>query len=497
MNKSYEAYRKLFQEIADLKYASALMQWDQETYLPPKGNEIRGRQIATVTETAHRMFTDPKTGDLLEELINNNKLNHRERKNVELSYLDYEKNKKLPSDFVRKMSDTVNKSFHAWVHARKENDFTIFQQPLQEIIILKRQEAEYLGYEKHPYDALMNEYDKGLTVASTDKLFADLIPQLSILLNEINQQKQINNEFLQQHFDKDDQWRFGIDLLKQIHFDFDAGRQDISEHPFTINFNSQDVRVTTRIDEKDFANMTWSCLHEGGHALYEQGLPINEYGLPLGEYCSLSIHESQSRLWENCIGRSLPFWKFHYSKLQKIFPRQFENISVEHFYKGINKVIPSLIRTEADELTYHFHVMIRYEIEKKLIEGTIESNDIPAIWNEYYEKLLGVKVTDDKNGCLQDVHWSHGSFGYFATYSIGSLYAAQLWNSILKANSQVNSEISLGNTDSIFRWLQNEIYAHGRYFTSEELCKKATGETLNPAYFINYAKHKYSDIYCI
>ena len=491
MKPSYEEYRNLFQEIADIKYAAAVLQWDQETYLPSKGNDIRGRQLSTLTETAHRMFTNEKTGELLQSLLGESSLNDRQQKNVELSWEDLQKNKKLPASFVRKMSETVNKSFHAWINARKKNNFSFFQEPLQEVILLKRQEAEYIGFDAHPYDALMNDFDKGLTVDFTNKLFKDLIPQLSIILDKLKNQPRTNNEFLHQHFDKKSQWDFGIELLKNMHFDFEAGRQDISEHPFTTNFNSNDVRVTTRIDENDFGNMTWSCLHEGGHALYEQGLPIDEYGLPLGEYCSLSIHESQSRLWENCVGRSLPYWQFHYPNLQKTFPKQLINIGIEDFYKGINKVSPSLIRTEADELTYHFHVMIRYEIEKKLIEGVMEAKDIPAVWNEYYEKYLGVKVPDDKQGCLQDVHWSHGSFGYFATYSIGSLYAAQFWNTITKAHPNIQNELSIGNSTEIFHWLQKNIYPHGRYFTSSELCKKATGEILNPQYFIEYISNKY------
>ena len=491
MNRSYEAYKKLLQEIADVKYAAAVLQWDQETYLPPKGNDIRGRQLSTLSEMAHRMFTDEKTGELLQSLLDEPSLDNWERKNVELSWEDFQKNKKLPATFVRRMSETINKSFHAWIKARKENNFSHFQQPLQEVISMKRQEAEYIGYEVHPYDALMNDYDKGLTVDFTDRLFKELIPQLSNILRKIKSQSEINNQFLYQHFKKSSQWDFGMELLKNMHFDFEAGRQDISEHPFTTNFNSNDVRVTTRIDENDFGNMTWSCIHEGGHALYEQGLPIEEYGLPLGEYCSLSIHESQSRLWENCIGRSLEFWQYHFPKLQNIFSAQLNTVSVHDFYKGINKVSPSLIRTEADELTYHFHVMIRYEIEKKLIEGVIEARDIPIVWNEYYEKYLGVKVPDDKKGCLQDVHWSHGSFGYFATYSIGSLYAAQFWNKINSIFPSIQTELSLGNSTTIFQWLQKEIYPHGRYFTSTELCKNATGEILNPKYFIEYIENKY------
>ena len=491
----YTQYKNTLQKIADVKYASAVMQWDQETYLPPKGNEIRGRQIATLNELAHQQFTDEKFGALLNELSTKDGLSDKEKQNVTLSLYDYNKNKKLPSSFVRQMSEAVNKSFHAWIQARKENSFSIFQQPLQQIILLKKQEADLLGYEKHPYNALMNDYDKGLTVDTVDTLFTSLRPQLSALLQTISAQPQVECSFLHQHFNKEKQWNFGIEILKRMQFDFEAGRQDISEHPFTTNFNSNDVRVTTRVDENDFGNMLWSCIHEGGHALYEQGLPADEYGLPLGEYCSLSIHESQSRLWENCIGRGLDFWQNNYSLLQHYFPQQFNNISLQQFYMGINKVQPSLIRTEADELTYHFHVMIRYEIEKMLIEGSINARDIPAYWNEHYKKYLGITVPDDKQGCLQDVHWSHGSFGYFATYSIGSLYAAQVYAAIGAKNSSLSNDVASGNLSVILQWLQQHIYKYGRYYNSEELCEKATGQRLNSQHFINYATAKYKKIY--
>lgn len=493
--KSYEQYKAKMQKIADVKYASALLQWDQETYLPPRGAEIRGRQIATLTEIAHEQFTDEKFGALLQELTVSGKLTDTERRNVDLSLYDYTKSKKLPSAFVRKMSEAVNKSFHAWILARKENSFEVFRDPLAEIIALKKQEADLLGYEQHPYNALMNDYDRGLTVAKVDTLFAALKPQLLSLIQKITDLPQIDDAFLFGHFEKDKQWALGMEMLRRMNFSFDAGRQDISEHPFTINFNSNDVRVTTRIDEHDFANMLWSCIHEGGHALYEQGLPADQYGLPLGEYCSLSIHESQSRLWENCIGRGRAFWQNNYSLLQQYFPQQFSDISLDHFYRAINKVQPSLIRTEADELTYHFHVMIRYNIEKHLIDGTIGARDIPAIWNEMYRDYLGVTVPDDKQGCLQDVHWSHGSFGYFATYSIGSLYAAQLHAAILKQNPSLEAAISTGNYQPLLNWLQQHIYGFGRYYTSDELCKEATGEELNSNYFNHYASEKYAGIY--
>ncbi len=488
---SYNQYKSALQKIADIKYASAVLQWDQETYLPKNGNDARGRQIATLNELAHEKFTDTTLGDLMSELLLSNLLTDHEKRNVTLSLEDYHKSQKLPSTFVRKMSETVNKSFHSWIKARKENNFSIFESPLQEIIDLKKQEAAYLGYEDHPYNALMNDYDKGITTKIVDNLFADLRLQLSSLLEKILAKKPVDDSFLHQHFDKNVQWDTGIEILKRMHFNFDAGRQDISEHPFTTNFSSKDVRVTTRVDENDFSSMLWSCIHEGGHALYEQGLPDSEYGLPLGEYCSLSIHESQSRLWENCVGRSLPFWQHNYELLQHKFPLQFQNKTVEEFYTAINKVQPSLIRTEADEVTYHFHVMIRYEIEKLLIEGTINAKDIPTYWNEQYKKYLGISVTDDVHGCLQDVHWSHGSFGYFATYSIGSLYAAQFMAAIKNKYPQIEQDLAVGDNSKVNGWLQSNFYKYGRQFTSELLCLNATGEYLTSKYFLNYITEKY------
>jgi carboxypeptidase Taq len=491
----YAAYKTKMQKIADIKYAAAVLQWDQETYLPPKGNDFRGQQIATLSEIAHQQFTDKKMGELLEELSTCEDLQASEKRNLQLSREDYKRNVKLSSAFVRQLSESVNQSYHAWAKARKGNSFSIFEQPLHNLIELKKQEADMLGYEQHPYNALMNDYDKGLTVSKVDSLFHELKPQLLVLLDTIKNKTPVDHSFLFQKFNKDEQWEFGMEILRKIGFDFEAGRQDISLHPFTTNFSSRDVRITTRIDEQDFGNMTWSCLHEGGHALYEQGLPANQYGLPLGEYCSLSIHESQSRLWENCIGRGLPFWKNNFKLLTTAFPNQFNNITTEQFYKGINSVYPSLIRTEADELTYHFHVIIRYEIEKMLIEGTLRTKDIPACWNEQYQKYLGVTVPDDNRGCLQDIHWSHGCFGYFATYSLGSLYAAQLYATMEKQHPSMEADLAGGNLNNIQQWLNEQIYSHGRYYSSEELCKKATGESLQSSYFIAYASKKFSEIY--
>jgi carboxypeptidase Taq len=483
------------QKIADVKNASAVLQWDQETYLPVKGAFFRGQQIATLTEIAHELVTQKKYADLLQELITRNDLPEKELRNVQLSWEEYSRQNKLNSQFVRAMSEAISKSFHAWIEARKENSFALFEKDLEELIGFKKQEAEMIGYEQHPYDALLDEFEKDCTVGFLDKTFNNLRSPLKDLLDKIKNKQEPDDSFLYLHYPKQLQWDFGMEIIKQLGFDFEAGRQDIAEHPFTTSFSSNDVRITTRINEKDFSSMLWSCIHETGHALYEQGLPESEYGLPLGSYTSLGIHESQSRLWENNIGRSMPFWKYNYGHLQKIFPAQLKEISIEKFYYAINKVKSSLIRTEADELTYHFHVMIRYELEKLLVEGHLSAHDIPAYWNEQYEKYLGIKVPDDKQGCLQDVHWSHGSFGYFPTYSLGSFYAAQLFGACKKQNPQLFVYMESGETKILLDWLRKNIHQYGKQFNSNELCEKATGEPLNIQYFLDYALDKYSNIY--
>lgn len=491
----YDRYVNAMRKITDIKRAADVLQWDQETYLPRKSAELRGRQIATLTEMAHQQFLADDLGKLLEDLSASNELTGDEQKNIERTREDYLKNKKYSTSFVRKLSEQVNKTYHNWIKAREMNSFSIFEKELDSLIQLKKQESEILGYEGHPYNAHLNEYEKGCTVKFLDEVFQPLLPFLNELLDKIKNQPAVDNHFLQQHFPKQKQWEWGIYMIKQLGFDFEAGRQDISEHPFTTSFGPTDVRLTTRIDENDFANMTWSCIHEVGHGLYEQGLPLIQYGLPLGEYCSLGIHESQSRLWENNVARSESFWRFYYPKLTGFFPEQFKGISPQTFYKGINKIEPGLIRTEADELTYHFHVYIRYELEKKLFDGTLKTADIPTYWNEMYFKYLGIIVPDDKTGCLQDVHWSHGSFGYFPTYSLGSLYAAQFYNQLNVTNPSLETDLENGDTHKILEWLQQYIYPFGRKYTSNELCQRATGESLNAGFFKDHLLRKFSFIY--
>jgi len=491
----YNEYTARMQKIADVKYAAAVLQWDEETYLPPKGATARGRQLATLSEIAHEWLITPSLGELLEELHSRQDLPEDHQRNITLTLEDYNKQKKFTPAFVRLMSETVSRSFHSWIEARSANSFALFKEPLNQLVQLKKEEADLAGYEQHPYNALLDQFEKGCTVTLLDTVFAGIRTPLKNLLDQISHRPQVDDSFLHAHYPRQQQWDFGMEVIRQLGFDFEAGRQDISEHPFTTNFNSRDVRITTRIDENDFGHMTWSCIHETGHALYEQGLPFGSYGLPLGEYASLSIHESQSRLWENNVGRSLNWWKYEYPLLQKIFPDQLKNISLEQFYRGINKVGASLIRTEADEVSYHFHVMIRYELEKSLLEGTLSVADIPAWWNEKYAAWLGVTVPDDKKGCLQDVHWSHGSFGYFPTYSLGSFYAAQLFQSAENQNSTIPTSIEAGHTAPLLDWLRQNIHRHGRRYTSEELCQLATGKKLDIRYFLDYLLHKYGNIY--
>jgi carboxypeptidase Taq len=483
------------QKIADVKFSAAVLQWDQETYLPPKGAEFRARQLATLSEIAHEWFITPELGHLLEELHARQDLADDQQRNIALSLEDFNKQKKFTPAFVRRLSEASSRCFHTWLQARTANSFALYRPELQNMVQLKKEEAELAGYQHHPYNALLDQYEKGATVALLDKVFTEIRQPLKHLLNRIAGGKPVDDHFLRGDFPKQKQWDFGMQLIRQMGFDFDAGRQDLSEHPFTTNFNSLDVRITTRVDEHDFSNMTWSCIHETGHALYEQGLPSNFYGLPLGEYASLSIHESQSRLWENNVGRSYEWWLTVYPQLQAVFPKQLEAISLDEFYKGINKVQPSLIRTESDEVSYHFHVMIRYELEKKLIEGNLAVADIPAWWNEHYAAWLGVTVPDDKRGCLQDVHWSHGSFGYFPTYSLGSFYAAQLFAAASSQITDLQQDIREGNTLPLLNWLRENIHRWGRRYTSEELCRKATGKTLDISYFVQYLLDKYDNIY--
>lgn len=495
MQTAYQKYQGLLKQIADLNYTSALLQWDQEVYMPEKGAAFRAQQLSTLSGLIHERITSDELGLVLKSLADDKTLNEKESANIRETLKTFTDQKKYTTEFVIELSKTVSECFYAWQEARKKNDFAVYQPKLEKLLALKKKECDLLGYKDHPYNAMLDQFEPGATVMQLDQVFEDVKSELGPFIKEIFARKKPASSFLYKHFDREKQWPYGLELLKHMHFDFEGGRQDISAHPFTTSFSANDVRVTTRINEKDIREMIWGCIHEGGHALYEQGLPPGEYGLPSGEAVSLGIHESQSRLWENNVGRSLPFWSFHYKALQKLFPENLGNINLETFYAGINVVEPSMIRTSADELTYHFHVLIRYEIEKKLIAGTLEVKDLPATWNAYYKEFLNIEITDDAHGVLQDVHWSHGSFGYFPTYSLGSFYAAQFFNQAKKDIPDLTNQIATGQTNELLRWLRTKVHVHGKTYRAGELCQRITGETVNFRYFMNYAIEKYSRIY--
>lgn len=495
MSATYDAFLRRRAELADLHAAAATLSWDLEVNAPPKAAEGRGRQLATLSGLAHDAFVSDETGRLLEDLAADASLDAVQARNVALTRHDWDKARKMDRAFVEALSRARTEAFGAWQKAREANDYAVYAPALERMFALKREEAERLGIGEHPYDALMDEYEPGARTADLRGLFEGVRRELVDFVRAIGERPAPEDGFLHGHFPKDAQWALGLEVLRAIGYDFDAGRQDLSTHPFTVGMGPGDVRVTTRVDERNFRDMLWSCIHEGGHALYEQGLDPAQYGLPAGEAASLGIHESQSRLWENNVGRGLPFWTHWFPIVQARFPEALGGVALRDFYRAINKVEPSLIRTEADELTYHFHVAIRFEIEVGLIEGSLAVKDLREIWNDRYKTYLGVEVPDDRRGVLQDIHWSHGSIGYFATYSLGSFYAVQLHDAALAALPGLEDDIAAGNTGRLLDWLRANVHAHGRLLTSEQICQRATGAPLDFGRFMAYARRKYGDLY--
>ncbi|MCB0380457.1 MAG: carboxypeptidase M32 [Flavobacteriales bacterium] len=491
---TYQDYKNHLSKIADVEYAISVLNWDQEVFMPEKGSKHRAQQISTLSGIAHDLSTNETFGKLVLKL-SKEKLPELEQLNIKESLKNYERNNKYTTAFVQQMSKTISEAFIAWQEAKQKSDFSIFAPKLKALVKLKREECELLGYKNHPYNAQLDLYEPGATVEDLDILFNDVKKELVPFVQKIANAKQNDEGLMFNYFNKDKQLAYTEELLAQMGYDFKAGRQDISSHPFTTNFGPLDVRVTTRVDENNLNEIMWSSIHEGGHALYEQGLLEENYGLPAGSYLSLGIHESQSRLWENNVGRSSAYWNHNFKRLQEVFPENLAKYTSEDFYKAMNIVKPSLIRTSADELTYHFHVLIRYEIEKELIAGAIEVDDLPKIWNKKYKDYLNIDVPNDAKGVLQDIHWSHGSFGYFPTYSIGSFYAAQFFNQAKKEIKGIENQIENGDLIPLLNWLREKIHIHGRLFAANELCEKITGEKLNFKHFLDYAKNKYNKLY--
>lgn len=492
---NYQDVVAAMEKISGLNSINAIISWDQETYMPEYGNEYRAYQQSLLSGMAHELFTRPELGEGIKTCLKNCAPNSIEYRNLELLLEDFERQRKFSTAFVEEMSRAVSNAFQAWSVGKQNNSFSDYAKHLQKLIDLKRKESDILGYQEHPYDAQINLHERGTTTSQLNALFEEVRKELVPFVKTITSGNQVSSDFFFQKFDKKRQWDFGMEMLRDMGYNLSAGRQDESSHPFTISLGPNDIRITTRVSEEDLAEMIWSTVHECGHALYEQGLKKSEFGLPCGEAASLGIHESQSRLWENNVGRSLPFWNYYFPKLQQIFPEQLKQITALDFFKGMNKVESSFIRTSADELTYHFHIMIRFEIEKAIFEGKLKATELPEYWNAKYKEYLGLDVPDYRQGIMQDVHWSHGSFGYFPTYSLGSFYAAQFFRQAESEIPGLEEKIAAGNFVQLLDWLRIKIHQHGRFYTAQELCKQVTGEPLNFSHFMSYAKKKYGFIY--
>lgn len=479
-------------EIANLNSAASLLQWDQETFMPTGAGDSRARQLATLYGLAHDQFTNTETHRLLEELKSSSyTLSNAETRSVERLWRDYQRKTCLDRDFVEKLSIQISRSFYAWEKARKEQNVALFSPELEQLIELKRQEADRIGYTASPYDALLEEYEPGMKTSELNRIFDVMLPELDKIYAKIPPRRDAyrHNEALFA-LSEEKQWKLCRDVLQMIGFDFTYGRLDKSTHPFTIGMHPNDVRITTRFNAEDLTVALWSTLHEAGHAFYEMGLNSETQGMPLSEAASLGIHESQSRLWENQVGRSIAFLKYIEPAFSKAFEEKLPKDFTQNLYQKINHIEKGLIRTEADELSYHYHIFIRYKIELEMIEGRLKIKDLRERWNTMYETYLGLKPNNDFDGVLQDVHWAHGSIGYFPTYTLGSIYAAQIFNAGSTEIQNLKHIHTGENLAQLKRWLNLNVFAFGRTFDANAICRKSTNNELNPLELIHYLEHK-------
>lgn len=490
-------------EIQHLKDAAALLSWDQETYMPAGGGQTRAEQLATLQTLAHAKFVSPEIEALLLHhvdpatgLAEGNGLDDASKALVRETWRDFSRAKKLPSDFVKRLERECSLAQQVWTEARRLDDFGSFLPNLQTVVALKLEEIDYLGYEASPYDALLDTYEPGATVAQLQPLFTSLRQGLLELLQHVREATSPpDDRMLFQAYDEQQQIAFGKLVLQSMGYDFNRGRVDLSAHPFTTSFHPTDVRVTTRVFEKDLPSCLFSCLHEGGHGLYDQGLPQEQYGTPLGESLSHGIHESQSRLWENSVGRSKAFWTHFLPLLRQHFPAQLGAVSLDAFHAALNTVKPSLIRVEADEVTYNLHIMVRFEIELALIEQQVQVKDLPALWREKMQEYLGIAPERDADGVLQDVHWSLGALGYFPTYSLGNLYASMFFQQARQDVPTLETDIQRGHLLSLKTWLNHNIHRYGRQYSTTDLLHRVTGRTLSVEPFLSYLRAKIGDVY--
>jgi carboxypeptidase Taq len=499
MEEKFGKFKDLMAEVADLNHAAALMGWDQQVNMPPGGADGRGHAMATVSTLAHQKATAPELGRLIEELkpwAETLDPDSYDRRMIQVAARDYEKQARVPAEFVAEAAQVQTVAFQTWQEARAKDDFSIFQPALEKVVELTQRYVTFFPPADHPYDVLLDDYEPGMKTAEVKGIFDALRPKQVELIKAIAARPQVDDSFLHQAFPEKEQWDFGVEVITRFGYDWKRGRQDKAPHPFTQGLGVDDVRITTRVDPKFFNTMFFGTLHEAGHAIYGQGIHHSLNRTPLAGGASLAIHESQSRFWENIIGRSRPMWEYFFPLAQKYFPAQLDNVTLDQFYKGINKVQPSLIRVEADEATYNLHIMLRLELEIAMVEGAVAIKDLPTLWNTKMQEYLGVVPPNNAKGVLQDIHWSNGFLGYFSTYALGNLISAQLWERYLTAvDAEVEDQIRQGDFSALFSWLHIKIHQYGRANEPQELVERVTKAKISPEPYLRYLTKKYSDIY--
>ncbi|SFJ99367.1 carboxypeptidase Taq [Halobacillus dabanensis] len=495
MNRTTEQkFMDLLKEQSAYGEAIGLMAWDMRTKAPRKGIEGRSEVLGVLSQKVHEIQTSPEMREYIDELKGNVDDSVLERA-LEEAEETYDKTAKIPTDEYRAYVTLQSKAESMWAEAKENNDFESFRPYLEQLVEYNRKFAEYWGYKNHRYDALLHNYEPGVTVEVLDEVFPKVRKALTDLLNQTQEAPiQPDPSVLEGHFPKEKQAQFSEAILARMGYDFEAGRLDETVHPFAIGLNTNDVRVTTKYDEKDFRTAVFGTIHEGGHALYEQNINSKLAFTPLADGTSMGIHESQSLFWENFIARSKGFWKSHYELFKTYAPDSFQSLPLEKFYRAVNEVKPSLIRIEADELTYCLHIMVRYELEKALIGGEIEVKDLPELWNQKMKDYLGVVPENDAEGLLQDIHWSGGDFGYFPSYALGYMYAAQL-DAKMRESIDVDKWVEAGDFKEIKNWLTQNVHQYGKMKKPLEIMNDVTGEGLNPDYLVHYLTEKYKKIY--
>ena len=502
LHETLEKLHLIDRESRYLERAIAVLRWDQETYLPEKGVEDRSEQLALLDGIAHERLTSPESARLLSELGStpenpkgDEKLPSLERDFLKVFRRNYDRAVKLPVDFVSASARAEGLSQAAWADARRENDFSRFLPHLEKMIDFSRQKALYWGFNENPYDGLLDIYEPGMGAEKISAVFTPLGQRLSALFKKIISCPQPDCSFLDQNFDIESQACFSRDLMQRLGFDAHRGRMDVSAHPFTTTLGSDDVRITTRFLPKQIQSGVFSTIHESGHAFYEMDFPGEIRGTCLADGASMGIHESQSRLWENVIGRSRFFWEAMFPALRSYFPGALSLVSVEDFYRAINLVEPSLIRIEADEVSYSLHIILRFDLERELFSGTLSPANLPAACRKKMKEYLGVEPETDTQGVLQDVHWSMGAFGYFPSYALGNLYGLQFWEKLKSDIPQTEDLIAEGNFDPLRSWLRDKIYNWGRRPEPRDLLKTVTGKDLSAEPFLGYIESKYAGLY--